>query len=213
DAAAAQDRAEAAALRVSAEEQRAQGRIIRAPFAGTVVVHELTRGQGVVEGMALFTLARAGTPLTISVPLASRAAMSLAPGTKADIRFETLPDVEQGARLAGIETRNGQRLARFVLENPAPQIAPGLAGRVEVTLRERRDVLLVPDPALEFRPDAVPAGNRRDSVYRLDAKGNPQRVFVTAGGSDGGKTEVFSKELHAGENVIIGWREAPTDQK
>ncbi|MBT0667986.1 efflux RND transporter periplasmic adaptor subunit [Novosphingobium profundi] len=211
---AATARLEAARLDVAALEKQASGRVIRAPFEGTVLVHQIAQGQMIQRDQPLFTLVRKGTALGIDVPLASRAAMSAKPGAEARLRLEAQPDLEQRAVLERIETVDGQRVAHFALKDPAPAVRPGMAARVEVTLDERRDVLLVPDAALQFDPEG---GNRsgaaRDSIYLVGEDGNPRRVFVTTGGSDGGRTQVFSSELHPGEDVIIGWREAPADAK
>lgn len=210
---AANARVTAARHEVDAEEERARGRVIRAPFEGTVLLRDISQGQGVVQDMPLFTLVRPGTPLRIRVPLASRTAMKLQPGTKAHVRLEANPDLDVSGELTRIEDINGQRLAYFTLTFFSDKVQPGMAARVDVALAPRRDVLLVPDAALEFSPEnAEGAGDTRNSIYLLGDDGNPRRVFVTVGGSDGGRTEVFSAQLHAGEEVIIGWREAPETQ-
>lgn len=207
---AAKARVDAARLQVKAEEERARARVIRAPFDGVVVLDGIQQGQSVFVDMPLFTLSRAGTPLAISVPLASRKAMTLKPGAKAKVRFDAVPDAEAHAVLKRIETTNDTRVAHFELLAPATGIQPGMRGQLEVTLDERNDVLLVPDAALDFRPSksAPSPGTRRPRIYLLGKDGNPRRVYVTLGGSDGGHTEVFSSQLHAGDEVIIGWRDA-----
>ncbi|GAM03628.1 efflux RND transporter periplasmic adaptor subunit [Novosphingobium sp. MBES04] len=208
--AAAQGRRDAAQNDVEAEKERARGRVIRAPFDGVVVVHNLSQGQGVLQDMLLFTLVHPGSKLTLRVPLASEAAMALEPGAEASVRLEAQPDVAHTAVLDRIEDASGQRVAHFRLTGATEGIEPGMAARVEVALAPRSNVLLVPDAALEFRPDSAgEAMDGRDSIYLVGEDGNPRRVFVTAGGSDGGRTEVFSSQLEAGEDVIIGWREAP----
>lgn len=208
DGAAAQ--VEAAKLRIEAERQKARGRVIRAPFAGVVVLGTVRQGQSVVQDMPLLTLVRAGTPLSISVALASRAAMKLKPGATASVRFDDAPDLDVRAVLKRIDTANGERIARFELTGPPGAVRPGMRGRIEVTLDERDNALLVPDAALQFRPgDGERPAPRRDCVYLLGKDGNPRRVFVTLGGSDGGRTEVFSSQLQPGDDVIIGWREGP----
>ncbi len=214
----ARARLEAARLDVKAGEAQASGRVIRAPFAGIVLLRDIHAGQTVVQDMPLMTLVRPGTPLTIRVPLASRAAMNAAPGAKAKVRLEAKPDLDLSAVLTRIEDENGQRLALFTLSSPPADVRPGMAARVELALNERRDVMLVPDAALEFSPDTAQGAaqatrEQRDSVYVRGEDGNPRRVFVTVGGSDGGRTEVFSTQLHPGEDVIIGWREAPEATK
>ncbi|MDH5226801.1 MAG: efflux RND transporter periplasmic adaptor subunit, partial [Gammaproteobacteria bacterium] len=104
----------------------------------------------------------------------------------------------------------------------------------EIVTSEKQDVLLVPNAALRFSPDAsatsgertgvtkvlmpVPprgtAGNRArevqigrgsaQQVYILSAKGEPEPIAVTTGDTNGTLTEVTGDTLREGALVITG---------
>jgi HlyD family secretion protein len=64
----------------------------------------------------------------------------------------------------------------------------------------------VPNPALQFEPVSGQS-HRRQRIYVLE-DGEPRRVYVNIGSSDGKRTEVFANGLEPGDQVIIGWRDA-----
>ena len=212
DVSAAENAVAAARIGARSASHRLAGTSVRAPFDGTIVVHDLHEGAAVREDALLFTLVPDDARLKLSVPIASRTAMKLSPGAKASVRFDDLPDLEQTATLASIEGSGDERHAEFVLEQPDQAIRPGMAARLEIELAERRDVLLVPNAALEFRPEGPAndsAGRTQGEVHLLADDGNPRRVYVTTGGSDGNRTEIFSEAVRPGDDVIIGWRDPP----
>jgi HlyD family secretion protein len=94
----------------------------------------------------------------------------------------------------------------FTIERPDPKVRPGMAATVEIEFPQRRNVLLVPNPALQFEP-ATGQSHRRERIYVLE-DGEPRRVYVSTGSSDGKRTEVFANGLEPGDQVIIGWRDA-----
>lgn len=96
----------------------------------------------------------------------------------------------------------------FVLQNPARSVVPGVQATLEIELPARRGVLLVPNAALEFAPNGS-VGRERDGIYLLSDDGEPRRVYVATGVSDGKRTEVFGKGVEPGAQVITGWRNPP----
>jgi HlyD family secretion protein len=109
-----------------------------------------------------------------------------------------------------------------------------MTATAEIVTSEKQDVLLVPNAALRFSPDAsatsgertgvtkvlMPgpprgtAGNKArevqigrgsaQQVYILNAKGEPEPVAVTTGDTNGTLTEVTGDTLRAGALVITG---------
>lgn len=209
---AAQSAVDAARLRIKSAQRRLDGTSVRAPFDGVIVVNGLRKGQPVNQDALLFRLVPSDARLMLAVPLASEPAMDLPAGAKASVRFDDLPDLGQSATLARITGTGEQRRAEFVLEKPSNAVKPGMTARLEIELAERRDVLLVPDAALEFRPDGTQAGSSQRAqaeIHLVARDGTPKRVYVTVGGSDGNRTEIFSDAVRPGDDVIIGWRNPP----
>jgi HlyD family secretion protein len=195
------------------QQAQMQSTEVRAPIAGTLVMRQVQVGQTVAGNQPMFTVAAGLAPLTIELPVTSRPNVPIKVGALAQVRFDALPDAPQSARLTPLPG-SPQRLV-FTIERPDPIIRPGMTATVEIDLPERRNVLLVPDAALAFEPvdrQERQQGGRRERIYVLD-RGDPRRVYVTVGGSDGKRAEVFANDLEPGDQAIIGWRDASRDKK
>jgi HlyD family secretion protein len=98
-------------------------------------------------------------------------------------------------------------------------LIPGMTANVTLIVEEKKDVLLVPNAALRFRPlpgpakgtriapgfkeEAPSSGAREDSTVYSLANGAPVRVNVESGITDGMNTEIISG-LDEGAEVIVG---------
>ncbi len=122
--------------------------------------------------------------------------------------------------------------ARLDVQNNQLLLRPGMTATVEVVTREARDVLAIPSAAFRYSPPARdvdqgwslqrlfmprmgrPRGNRQQTrepdgtraVYVLK-DGQPVKVQVKTGSTDGEKTEILSG-ISEGDQVITGTREA-----
>ncbi|AIT80484.1 efflux RND transporter periplasmic adaptor subunit [Novosphingobium pentaromativorans] len=206
--AAAKARLDAARLRVQEGTGELKAAVVRAPFDGWVAARYAEPGRRVREGLPLFALTTGLDRLTITVPVGSSEVSQLKAGARASVRLEENPEAELSAKLERIETGAGGRRAVFALEQPGNRVMPGSSASLEIELPERSDVLLVPNSALEFAPEGT-VGRDRDRIYLLSDDGEPRRVYVTVGGSDGRRTEIFAKGVEPGMQVITGWRDAP----
>lgn len=212
----AQAQRDAARLQLRGNEARVKQAEIRAPISGMVVSRAVRPGQAVSKGQAVLVMAAGASPLTIRVPMPVDPASSITLGAPARVRLDSLPDQPQTAKLSGIipmrPGSTGRPGAVFTLASPSPGVRPGMTATVEVDLARRENVLLVPDAALAFDPAG--AGDRkRRRIYLLTKDGEPRRVYVTAGASDGSRTEVFAEELEPGMQVITGWRDAASGKQ
>jgi HlyD family secretion protein len=197
----------AAAVQLKDRQMQLASAEVRAPIAGTLVRREVQLGQTVTENQPLFTIAAGLAPLSIQVPLPASPGTPIRAGTSAQVRIDALPDTPQSATLTQLEG-NPTRMV-FMIERPDPRVRPGMVATVEINLPERRNVLLVPDAALAFEPvdrQRSKQEARRERIYVLEHD-DPRRVYVTAGGSDGKRTEVFGNGLKPDDRVIIGWRD------
>jgi len=106
-----------------------------------------------------------------------------------------------------------------------------MTATADIVTSDKRNVLLVPNAALRFKPAAAGAGGssggiagsltfrpRRDrpertarvsrgatqTVYVKGADGQPQPVQITTGDTDGTMTEVLGGDLKPGAQVITG---------
>lgn len=207
---AARAEVKSAQIQFKEDETRKAGAEVRAPFSGVLTMRHAQPGQTIGEHQPLFTIAKGIAPLTIDVPLDTQRTGPIKAGTLAQVRLDAVPDALQAATLTLLRVspppQTTPPLAVFTIEKPGPQVRPGMKATVEIELPERRNVLLVPNAALDFEPGARNA-QRRERIFVLDG-GQPRRVYVTVGASDGKRTEVFASDLKPGDHAITGWRDA-----
>lgn len=213
---AAQAAVDAAELALRNHQARAASAEVRAPIAGLLVDRAVQPGQDVREGQVLFTIAAGNAPLTIEVPLSAAPTGPINAGTPARVTLDSIPDKVQSATLSHLMIAPPPQSAPprgvFTLDRPDPQVRPGMAATVEIDLPRRSNVLLVPNAALGFAPAGPGVSRKRARIYLL-AAGEPKRVYVTVGGSDGRRTEVFASGIDPGDQVITGWRDADADHR
>ncbi|MXO65746.1 efflux RND transporter periplasmic adaptor subunit [Altericroceibacterium endophyticum] len=127
--------------------------------------------------------------------------------------------------------------ATLSVANPDLKLRPGMTATADIAVEKRDNVLLVPNGALRFELESAtsagdggglqigpgpPGGDGAEAqatigrgseqtIYILNDDGQPERVNVTTGASDGSQTEVTSEKLKAGMKVIVGQRATGSD--
>jgi HlyD family secretion protein len=108
------------------------------------------------------------------------------------------------------------------VDNPEQILMPGMTAYVNITIAQRKNVLLVPNTALRFKPvDAAPKKMEPRSkeerkkapggtVYVLE-KNNLKTVRINTGISDNKFTEVVSGDLKAGNQAVTAEAISSTD--
>lgn len=121
--------------------------------------------------------------------------------------------------------------AVLTVDNKDEILRPGMTATADIVTQELHDVLIVPNSALRFKPSAgasqgggitsqIIPGPRRfrrgntqqvnfgvgssQTVYVLDADGNPKAVQVTVGATDGARTVITGGDLKPGARVVTG---------
>lgn len=205
----------AAKLQLKDQQTRKAGTEVRAPISGTLVVRHAKPGQIVKQHQSLFTVAAGLGPLTIEVPLTGPQSALIQAGSRAQVRLDAMPDAPLSATLTKLRVspppQSAPPLAVFTVEHAVPQALPGMAATIEIELPTRNNVLLAPNPALAFASSPL-QNSKRQRIYLLE-RGDAKRVYVTAGNSDGKRTEIFANGLKPGDAVIIGWRSDISDAK
>jgi HlyD family secretion protein len=117
--------------------------------------------------------------------------------------------------------------AVLIIDNSELLLRPGMTATAEIKVTEIKDALLVPNAALRYTPPANdgagsqsflsrllpgrptfrPASRQEETgrnrtVWVLES-GAPKQIGVEIGASDGKRTEVHSRELQAGQDVIV----------
>jgi len=104
------------------------------------------------------------------------------------------------------------------VENPDEILIPGMTAYVNVIIAEKKNVLLIPNAALRYKPTSTVAPNKEKpseqkpkkekkesnsaTVYVFE-NGVPKPIKVGIGVSDNRFTEIMSDVLKAGDKIIV----------
>lgn len=213
--------------------------VIRSPVSGVVVDRSVDVGQTVAASLqtpTLFKIAQNLSNMQIHANFAEADIGSIQ--VKMPVKFTV--DAFFGRNFSGevMQVRlNPTTVSNVVtydvvinVVNPEQILLPGMTAYVNITTAERKDVLLIPNAALRFKPDNAGSskngsakkrdGNRsggeksdygvkpkRDSfsgrVYVLH-QGQLMPINVSLGITDNRNTEILDGELKVGDQLVLG---------
>lgn len=226
--------------------------IIRSPVTGVVLARQIDPGATVAASFntpTLFVIAEDLTRMKLEVAIDEADVGEVKTGQKANFTVDAFPGRTFPAEITRVDVGSNQTVsaasstatttsttgqvvsyaADLSVANPNGQLRPGMTATADIVTADKRDVLLVPNAALRFKPAAAgaaqgggiagsltfrPNRNRpertatvgrgaRQTVYVKGADGKPQPVQVTTGDTNGQMTEVLSG-LQPGAQVITG---------
>ncbi len=126
---------------------------IRAPFDGTVGIHNLSEGQYLEQGSELVTLQALDT-LYLDLNLPEKELERLRPGQRVEFRVPShgATDFEGLVRYidARVETSTRNILVRVEVENPLHVLLPGMFASANIILDEQLYVVTLPREAVAF---------------------------------------------------------------
>jgi HlyD family secretion protein len=221
--------------------------VIRSPVSGVVVDRVVDVGQTVAASFQTPTLIKIAQDLSkmqINSSFAEADIGNIKVGQKARFNVDAFPNrdfvgVVKQVRLNAVNTSNVVTYDVVIsVDNPDEKLLPGMTAYVNIGVASSKNVLLVPNAALRYKPKtddknddkAMPnAGTERigskgkgkrkkvsdedmgaGKVYILQ-DGKPTTVRVRTGITDGRQTEIVSQQLTAGAQIIVG--EIATDNK
>ncbi len=225
--------------------------VIRSPVSGVVVDRSVDVGQTVAASLqtpTLFKIAQDLSKMQIDSNFAEADIGSILVGQT--VRFTVDAFAERRFRGNVKQIRlNPTTVSNVVtydvvinVDNPEQILLPGMTAYVNIAVAERKDVLLVPNAALRFKPanaevlkpvtnqgtgsqkgGGSPTGEspsgakpKRDAfsgkVYVLE-QGSLRPVSVSLGITDNRNTEIVGGELKAGDQVVIGEAQAADQSK
>jgi len=246
----------AAARAQLAQSQTQRSRsIIRSPVSGVVLARQVDPGQTVAASFntpTLFVIAEDLTKMKLEVAVDEADVGEVKLGQGATFTVDAFPGRTFPARITRVDLGSNQTVsaataststtattttgqvvsyaADLSVENPTGQLRPGMTATADIVTSDKKNVLLVPNAALRFKPAAAGAGQgggiagsltfrpRRDrpertatvargatqTVYVKGADGQPQPVQVVTGDTNGNVTEVIGGNLKPGQEVITG---------
>lgn len=208
--------------------------IIRSPVSGVVVDREIDVGQTVASSYQtpmLIKIAQDLSKMQIDTTFAEADIGNIKVGQAVKFNVDAFPDrnfegVVKQVRLNATTTSNVVTYDVVVnVDNPDQTLLPGMTAYVNIIFAQHKNVLLVPNAALRYKPKLKDTtwknGHKKDKsdqdknkstsddgftngkVFVLK-EGKSQLVRVKVGLTDGKSTEVVSKELSADSKVIVG---------
>ncbi|MFZ1469816.1 MAG: efflux RND transporter periplasmic adaptor subunit [Paracoccaceae bacterium] len=211
---------------------------IRSPIKGIVLDRAADKGQIVAATLnapVLFTLAEDLARMELQVAVDEADIGRVAVGNEAGFTVDAYPGQTFPAQITQLryapEETAGVVTYKAVLsvDNESRLLRPGMTATATITVDSQDDVLLVPMAALRYAPPVQEAESRSGSGLlgyimprrpgaarqKVDGSslwvlrgGQPVRVSVTPGASDGRVMAVSSDDLAEGDLVITDQREA-----
>ncbi|MHC4197663.1 MAG: efflux RND transporter periplasmic adaptor subunit [Planctomycetota bacterium] len=205
---------------------------IFSPVDGTVLTREVDVGQTVSARMQtpiLFTIAHDLKEMEAHLDVNEADVGRIALGQPAAFYVNAYPNQKFDAEVVGI--RSSPKVTQNVVtydviigvDNNDLKLKPGMTANATIIVAEARDVVMIPNTALRFRPPAPVKGNgnkdkrkpgnmttRKENglgqgiVYVLVKDGKVRAVRVETGVSDDSFTEMVKGDLKAGDLVAVG---------
>jgi len=225
---------------LSVDETNLRKASIRSPIDGVVLARSVDPGNAVaasLQAVTLFTLAEDLKQLKLQVNVDEADVGRVAVGQKAQFTVSAYANRPYPATVTRVNFGSTIKdnvvtyVAELQVKNEDLTLRPGMTATAVVTADERNDVLLVPNAALLFSPDAAAASAsaaggggivsqlmprmpaqapKRSGGRASDAKrvwvlqdGHPVAVPVMPGATDGRYTEVSGEALKPGMAVIV----------
>lgn len=212
--------------------------VIRSPIEGMVLDRKVEPGQTVAASLqapVLFTLAETLTQMLLYVDVDEADVGRIKKGQRAAFTVDAYPERNFEARITEVryapKTSEGVVTyeALLAVDNAEMLLRPGMTATAEITVREIRDALLVPNAALRFTPATPqksaqgggiiskllprrPGGmmQRQKEVRPKEGRrlyvlkdGRPSPVPVTVGLTDGRMSELTKGDIEPGQPIIV----------
>lgn len=190
---------------------------ILSPIDGVVISRNVDVGQTVAASLSaptLFVLAQDLSQMKVDTSVAEADIGKLKPGMEAQFTVDAWPTDKFVGTIR--QVRNAATVVQNVVTydavidvaNPEGKLRPGMTANVSFDWDTRTDVLRVPNAALRFRaPKSFGSdggkknGKDARTVWRL-TNGQPERLTIKIGLTDGSQTELIGEELAAGDKLL-----------
>ena len=197
--------------------------IIRSPIDGVVISRDVDEGQTVAASLSaptLFTIANDLTKMRVNANVNETDIGNVREGMAAEFRVDAFPNRRFRGTVS--QVRYAQTVVDNVVtyttlidvDNPDLSLRPGMTATILFEVDKADDVLVVPNAALRFNPQAVTAAAETDwrrpqrvqpiksRVFRLEGA-ELVEIPLELGLNDGSFTAVKSGGLKDGDQVVI----------
>jgi HlyD family secretion protein len=232
-ASARSSRAQVAQARAASEQDQANlgFSIIRSPVAGVIISRQVDIGQTVAASFqtpTLFTIARDLTQMQIEAAVAESDIARVKVGQRVTFTVDAFGarEFEGTVSQVRLNPTTQQNVVTFTVVVDVPNLdgalLPGMTVNASFLVQEHRNVLLVPNAAMSWKPAdwqrQRSAGAGKGSgkagrsggdgysttVFVLGPEGTPEARQIRVGAADSDRSMVMGGTLRAGERVITG---------
>jgi HlyD family secretion protein len=187
---------------------------IVSPVDGIVVSRNVDVGQTVAASFqtpTLFSIAQDLTKMQIDTNVAEADIGGVKVGQNVEFTVDAYPDTTFKGKVS--QVRNAPIIVQNVVtydvviqvDNPELKLKPGMTANVSIIVSISKDVLKIPNAALRFRPVEkvkTEVQQKGSGVWILE-QGEPKRIPVSTGISDGNYTELVSGNIKDGQELIV----------
>jgi HlyD family secretion protein len=187
---------------------------ILSPVDGVVISKNVDVGQTVAASFqtpTLFTIAQDLTKMQVDTNVDEADIGNVEVGQDVDFTVDAYPETTFKGTVWQI--RNAPIIVQNVVtydvvikvENPEIKLKPGMTANVSIIIAIKKEVLRIPNAALRFMPAEKKIGEsvKKGLGIWIIEKGEPQRIPIVTGISDGNYTELVSGSVKEGQEVII----------
>lgn len=187
---------------------------IISPVNGVVVSRAVDVGQTVAASFqtpTLFTVAQDLTEMQIEVSVSEADIGKVKVGQSVDYTLDGYADqtfrgtVTQ-VRISPTTVSNVVTYTVIVsVNNDDGKLKPGMSANVSIITSKKENILCVDNSALRYTPKAITGGKKfKEQGIWLLRKNKPVRINIKTGITDSDFTEIISKEIQEGDDVITG---------
>ena len=196
--------------------------VIRSPVAGVVISREVDLGQTVAASFntpTLFKIARDLTKMQIEAAVAEADVSRVKVGQRVDFTVDAYGTRAFSGTVSQIRLNptTQQNVVTYTVivsvANPDGALLPGMTANAAFLVSAHKDVLLIPNAALSFKPDGwkPQRGGKSGGKKAYDPNmltvfvakdGKPDPVRIKIGASDSDFSEIVSGPLKAGDAII-----------
>lgn len=187
---------------------------IISPVNGVIVSRAVDVGQTVAASFqtpTLFTVAQDLTKMQIEVSVSEADIGKIKTGQDVDYTLDGYPNetfkgkVTQ-VRISPTTVSNVVTYTVIVsVDNDDGKLKPGMTANTSIITSKKENVLCVDNAAMRFTPTEITQGKKfKEQGIWLLIKNKPTRITIKQGVTDSDFTEIISKDIKEGHDVIIG---------
>jgi HlyD family secretion protein len=189
---------------------------IRSPVNGVVISRNVDIGQTIAASLkapVLFQIAQDLTHMEVNINVDEADIGWVQVGQKVTFTVDSFPNrifkgfVHQVRKAGEVVSNVVSYTVVANVDNADHSLLPGMTANVNIIVSDRNSALKIPNGALRLRlsdDKGMSPLTGSSWVWVMNDSGQPKRIPVVSGVSDGIDSEIVSGELKQGQKVIIG---------